>query len=175
MSPEPPTATARLCAQCGMCCNGVLFHKVELRSGDDAPALRELGFRVRRKQRTEYFEQPCVAFRGTHCAIYAARPERCRKFQCRQLERVAAGKISEAEALATIQKVRAQLLAVEQLLAAQPIRTDPQRPIGKRFAHATSEPVDGASDPAGASQRAQLIEAMNRLDTSLDRDFRITS
>src|ERR1700761_8357592 len=108
MDPSPaqnPTSSAasRLCAACGMCCNGTMFHTVLLQPSDSARALAALGLKLkRRKNGKNYLLQPCPAFRGSHCSIYAARPERCRLFECRQLRQVAAGEISEATALETI-------------------------------------------------------------------------
>ena len=87
MLPESPSAAARLCSQCGMCCNGVMFHRVRLQPADSPKELAALGLKLKRKRGQHYLLQPCPAFQGTHCSIYASRPERCRLFECRQLQR----------------------------------------------------------------------------------------
>ena len=99
-----------------MCCNGVLFADVELRKGDDARRLAELGLSLEKKGRQQAFAQPCACFDGKLCRIYADRPMRCRTFECGLLKRVQAGemdadaalkKIAEAKQLA--EKVRGLL------------------------------------------------------------------
>jgi hypothetical protein len=64
---------ARLCSQCGMCCNGVIFHRVRLQVADSPKELAALGLKLKRKRGQHYFLQPCPAFRETHCSIYASR------------------------------------------------------------------------------------------------------
>src|SRR5882757_2729915 len=99
---EPPAATippaTSLCAQCGMCCNGVLFHTVRILPADSPGALSALGLKLKRKKGERLLLQPCPAHRDTCCSIYESRPQRCRLFECRQLQRLAAGEITEAMA-----------------------------------------------------------------------------
>ena len=40
---SPNNSVEKLCPNCGLCCNGVLFADVELRVGDDAKRLQKLG------------------------------------------------------------------------------------------------------------------------------------
>ena len=47
---EISAAAAHLCAACGLCCNGVMFHTVKLQPNDSAPALAALGLKLKRKQ-----------------------------------------------------------------------------------------------------------------------------
>ena len=79
--PEATSAAARLCAQCGLCCNGVMFHTVQLQPGDSAKELAALGLKLKRKQGRHFILQPCPAFQNSQCSIYAARPERCGRFE----------------------------------------------------------------------------------------------
>ena len=96
---EKSTAASRLCTECGLCCNGVMFHTVKLQPADSAKELAALGLKLKRKKGNHYILQPCPAFCGSHCSIYESRPERCRLFECRQLKSVAAGEITEDAAL----------------------------------------------------------------------------
>ena len=74
-------AVSQLCPNCGLCCNGVLFADVELRAGDDAKRLKDLGMTLEKKgQGKVAFAQPCACFDGKLCGIYADRPKRCRTF-----------------------------------------------------------------------------------------------
>ena len=128
---EASTAASRLCAECGLCCNGVMFHTVKLQPADSAKDLAALGLKLKRKKGASYLRQPCPAFRGSHCAIYASRPERCRLFECRQLKRVAAGEITEAAALERIRDVQRRVEELEELLEkAGP--TNRKRALSKR-------------------------------------------
>ena len=58
-------ATAALCPNCGLCCDSTLFADVELRAGDDAKRLKQLGLTLVKKGRTKLaFAQPCACFDG---------------------------------------------------------------------------------------------------------------
>ena len=113
---ETSSAAARLCAACGLCCNGVMFHTVKLQPGDSAPALASLGLKLKRKQGHHYILQPCPAFGDAGCSIYAARPERCRLFECQQLQRLARGETTEAMALEKIHDVQRRVAELGELL-----------------------------------------------------------
>lgn len=108
--PDPfAEAASRLCAACGMCCDGVLFHGVVLQPGDSAKELSALGLLLKRKRNQTMFLQPCSAHRNCQCSIYDSRPARCRAFECRQLIRLRNGEIAEGEALDRIHEARGQV------------------------------------------------------------------
>jgi hypothetical protein len=105
--PDPfAEAASRLCAACGMCCNGVLFHGVVLQPGDAAKELSALGLLLKRKRNHTMFLQPCSAHKDCQCSIYDTRPTRCRAFECRQLIRLGDGEIAEGEAHERILEAR---------------------------------------------------------------------
>jgi hypothetical protein len=108
-------AVAQLCPHCAMCCNGVLFKDVELQPGDSATKLKTLGLPFS-SSRTPKFPQPCAALAGCMCRIYAARPARCREFECALLKSVAAGETETAAALRVIREARRQAERVRHLL-----------------------------------------------------------
>ena len=54
---------SQLCPKCGLCCNGVLFADVELRKGDDAERLAELGLLLEKKGRKQGFRAAMRLFR----------------------------------------------------------------------------------------------------------------
>jgi Fe-S-cluster containining protein len=172
VSTETSSAASRLCSVCGLCCNGVMFHTVRLQPRDSAKDLSALGLKLKRKKGANYILQPCPAFRGSHCSIYAARPERCRLFECKQLQRVSAGEITEAMALERIQDVQRRVAEVTALLE-KTGGTNPKRPLSKRCEKAMAEPLHADSDPAAVELRNQLTLAMNELDAMLDREFRV--
>lgn len=173
-TPEALPAAARLCTQCGLCCNGVMFHTVKLQPRDSAKALAALGLKLKRKHGHHFILQPCPAFQNSQCSLYAARPERCRVFECRQLKRLAAGEITEAMAAAKIQEALRRVAHLNDLLA-RAENTNLKRPLAKRCESALAEPIDPAGDPAAWALRSQLQQASRELDALLDQDFRIES
>jgi Fe-S-cluster containining protein len=176
LEPLIPVATsaaaARLCAACGLCCNGVLFHTVQLQPGDSAKALAALGLKLKRKQGHHYILQPCPAFKQACCSIYAARPQRCRLFECRQWQRVEAGEISEAHALEKIRDVQRRVADLDALLQSAG-GTNFKRPLSKRYEKAMAEPLAALTEPAAVSARHRLTRAMAELSQILNDDFRL--
>lgn len=166
------SAASRLCSECGLCCNGVMFHTVRLQPTDSPKMLAALGLKLKRKKGANYILQPCPAFCGSHCSIYESRPERCRLFECQQLKRVASGEITEATALERIREVQLRVGQLEELLQKSG-STNSKRPLSKRCEKATAEPLDESSDPAALELRGRLTLAMRELDTLLDREFRL--
>ena len=110
-------AASRLCTACGMCCNGVLFEVVKLHPSDSVKDLSDLGFQLKRKKREPYFSQPCAMLDGCICTVYAARPQRCRRFECRQITDLTNGSITETEAAERITHAKHLVQQVEAQLA----------------------------------------------------------
>ena len=173
-TPDISSTTARLCGACGMCCNGVMFHIVRLQPGDSPKALAAMGLKLKRKRGECQIIQPCPAHRDSQCSIYAARPERCRIFECRQLQRVAAGEITEAMAMEKIGKAR-RLAAEVHALLLRTGGTNEKHPLSKRCETAMAVPPDPSADEAAAATRIRLTLAKQELDALLDQDFRIST
>ena len=168
MDAAPPTAAARLCAECGLCCNGAMFHMVILQPGENPRALAALGLKIKRKHSLAYMPQPCRAHSDGCCTVYEQRPQRCRIFECRTLLRLAQGEITESAAMEKIHEARSKLAIVEAILA-QVGETRIEHPLAKRcdnitFAHEANPPA----------LRETLAAAMNDFDALLEADFRIT-
>ena len=158
--------------ECGLCCNGVMFHTVRLQPADSPKALAALGLRLKRKKGAHYILQPCPAWQDCQCSIYPARPERCRVFACRQLQGVEAGEIPVAAALEKIRDVQRRVREIDVLLA-RAGRTDAKRPLARRCEKILAEPLDGSADQEAASLRDDLVRAQRELETVLDADFRL--
>lgn len=148
-----------------MCCDGSLFHSVLLQPGDSARTLTSLGLKTRRKKGREFFLQPCPAYRGCHCAIYAQRPNRCRLFNCRQLLRIATGGTTEAAALEKIAGARELVGRVNKLIS-QVAETNPNRALAQRCANALT-------NSGRTMLHDELESAMRELDSLLDTEFRV--
>ena len=154
-----------------MCCNGVMFHTVRMQPGDSAKDLAALGLKLKRKKGENYILQPCPQYQCAQCAIYAARPERCRLFECRQLRRIATGESTEATARGKIHEAKRRVAEVEEWLQRSG-RTDVKRPLAKRCEKIMAEPLDLSSDPETVALRSQLTLAMRELEALLDQEFR---
>ncbi|MEO6052825.1 MAG: YkgJ family cysteine cluster protein [Chthoniobacterales bacterium] len=162
---------SRLCAACGMCCNGVLFHTVRLQPGESPKELLSLGLKLKYKDRAQSLIQPCQAHRDSHCTIYEHRPQRCRLFECRQLRRVASGEITEEAALEKIHDTIGKVDSVNALFERMG-NTNGKRPFTKRYKLIMATPVELSADPEILELRNQLTTAVNELDDVLNRDFR---
>jgi Fe-S-cluster containining protein len=167
---SPVVAVSQLCPKCGLCCNGVLFADVELRKGDDAKGLAELGLSLEKKGRQRAFTQPCTCFDGTLCRIYADRPKRCRIFECGLLTRVQAGELDAETALEAVAQAKRQVKKVCELLR----RTgsdDERLALSQRYAQAMSGPVDLSGGKASTALPGILMTTYRDLMRTLQRDF----
>ncbi|HIL68515.1 MAG TPA: YkgJ family cysteine cluster protein [Verrucomicrobia bacterium] len=163
---------SRLCEQCGMCCNGVLFLLVQLQPQDLPVELASLGVKLKRKNGKRYIQQPCPAYGDSGCSIYSQRPERCRLFECRQLRGVISGSIPESDAVTAIQKAVKQVETIEQLFS-ELGDTNKKRPYLKRLEKVQAKPVDRSADPKTAALRSKLETASKELESMLDQGFRV--
>jgi len=164
----PADAAAALCLDCGLCCNGVLFDQVRLVAGDHAKALSARGLKLKQRR---FFNQPCTALCGSQCAIYSDRPTRCRQFECRQYQLVAAGKIPAQTAVGRIGGVRCQVAGIEAMLTAAGA-TNRRKPLGQRYATVMAA-VPGLPDGGNALNYSGLTGAMDRLQSTLREHFRV--
>ena len=149
-----------------------MFHIVKLQPGDSPRELASLGLKLKRKRKQDCILQPCPAHLESRCSIYDARPIRCRVFECRQLQRVATGEISEAGAQEKITEATRLVAEVNQLLfhtGGSNIRL----PLSKRCEAAMAEPLHPTSDEASVRDRIRLERVMQKLNALLDQEFRI--
>ncbi|CAN5663735.1 hypothetical protein BH09VER1_BH09VER1_00890 [soil metagenome] len=169
---DSSTPAESLCAQCGLCCNGVLFHNVRILGNDSIGELTALGLRIWKKKGERVLLQPCPAHTECSCRIYDQRPMRCRLFECRQLQRLNAGEITEADAREKIRSTKTLVAEIETLLTALGEKHT-ERPLSKRQEHIESEPLHPTSEPAVVEKRRRLNQAMAELNEILNADFRV--
>jgi Fe-S-cluster containining protein len=153
-----------------MCCNGVLFGDVELQRQDDVRALAALGLELLRKGKKQCFKQPCACFDGKLCRVYERRPSRCQTFECRLLQRVQGGKVSLEPALRAIAEARQAADRVRRLLERLG-QTDEHWPLNRRYAEVVAQPIDLSADEETAECRSELMLAVHKLTTILEREF----
>src|SRR5436190_24093198 len=114
MATGPTSTGEKLCASCGLCCNGVIFADVQLQRGDDAAQLRKLG--LLKANNAKKFPQPCTMHDGCRCSIYKDRPRYCREFECLLFQNVKEGRVSEPEANRVINDALKKASRVRELL-----------------------------------------------------------
>ena len=162
--PRDPAAfhdAARLCLDCGLCCDGTLFDQVELQPGDLPKALSARGLKIKKGK---WFNQPCAGLCGTLCQLYQHRPTRCRQFQCGQYRGVAAGEISFETAADRIRAVREEEAGLKARLTAAG-GGNVRKSLARR--HATA--LEAQAGVEGAT--APLTESMNRFRERLEAWF----
>ena len=154
--------TDKLCLQCGLCCNGVLFADVRSEPGERSPLLAGRARVV----------QPCPAFQAGDCtcAIYLERPRRCRQFECRQLLGTKAGKFTVEAAMRRITKVRRLAAKAEKMLVELGF-DNVKKPLKQRFQQCQRAAEQGKLAENRYATLADLQLAMHRLTSLLAEDF----
>lgn len=173
MIPEEfPAAATRLCAACGMCCDGTMFQIVRMQPGEVPAELGKLGLKIRCRDGEYYMEQPCSALREKRCTVYQQRPVRCRLFNCQQLGRMERGETTESQAMMMIIETRALVEKVRVLIEQSGLREDGQA-LFERYERVASTPVNQALEPELVAVREELDEVMRKLKLRLNREFRL--
>lgn len=162
-------SATNLCAECGMCCNGVLFHGMAVQPEDSVRAYAAKGLKAKRRDGELQFLQPCPAHDGNHCRIYADRPGRCRDFNCRQLEGVLKGEILEPAAIEKIQEAKRLSNRLQDLLEMLGDNRK-KRPLATRCAGIFTPPLDPS--PEAEALRKELRDTMSALEEVLAKEFR---
>ena len=171
----PPSRPGSLCTQCGLCCDGTLFGRVELLLADDVDGLKAHGFRIVDGPKPR-FSQPCSALGpDCTCRIYAQRPEQCRAFDCALLLRIQSGETGFAGAERLIRRTRKQASRVRELLEALGERSD-RLPLSQRFSRLRRRlETEAEGDRKGGEERwelfAELTLAVHELQRQLRQDF----
>jgi uncharacterized protein len=162
---------SRLCAACGMCCDGTMFQIVRMQPGEVPAELGKLGLKIRCRDGEYFMEQPCSALRKNCCTVYEKRPMRCRLFNCQQLQRVESSETTEHEAMAMILETRALVDRVRALIEQCGLREDGQA-LAERFERVMFTPVNATLEPELIAIREELDETMRKLKLQLNREFR---
>lgn len=155
---------SRICTSCGMCCNGVLFQVVRLQPEDSVKELEALGMKLGRKKREPYFKQPCQFLHECRCEIYAGRPTRCRDFECRQIQLLAARQVSEDEVMQLVEDVKGRVAKIEEMLG---------EAGNFEFDASLSERCAQVTESGGGADIDKLRNAMTALSAVLGRNFRV--
>ena len=169
---DSANVAARLCAVCGMCCDGTMFQIVRMQPGEVPSELAKLGLKIRCRDGEYFMEQPCSGLREKRCTVYEQRPVRCRLFNCQQLGRVERGETSESEAMTMIVETREMVERTRELIEQCGLREDGQD-LATRYERVMSTPVTETLEPELINVREELDETMRKLKLRLNREFRV--
>lgn len=159
-----------LCLQCGLCCNGGLFRDVELQPADDPARLKALGLPLKTARGKTRLPQPCAALDGCRCRVYAARPGRCREFDCGVLLAVRGENLSVETAARVIRQTLRLLGKVEKCLRRLG-EDDAQPPLQLRFQRVVRRLEAGGADAESAEWFGRLTLAWHQLSIRLHERF----
>lgn len=153
--PCGPQDLEALCLECGLCCDGALFRDVELQPGDDAAFLKSAGLPLKTSRGKTRLPQPCRAFDGSRCRIYADRPARCRQFDCAIIQGLRLGNFPMETGAFLVRKTLRLLKRLEKQLCALG-ETDSAAPLQLRFQRVTRRLEAGGAD-------SELVQLYGRL------------
>jgi Putative zinc- or iron-chelating domain len=101
--------SSELCQECSMCCTGVIFSHVTIskKAHDKLP-------KANGKFKGDDFKMsfPCQYIQEGSCTVYTERPNRCKTYSCKLLDKVIRGEIpfEKANQITTITKKQVVLL-----------------------------------------------------------------
>ena len=114
--------------------------------------------------------QPCAAFDGCRCEIYAERPKHCREFECLLLQDVKTGRITMKAALKTVKGARRRVAKVKGLLSDMG-ETDKRTALSVRFRRTAKRLEKTTADHATVGRFGELTVAMHELNLLLSEKF----
>ncbi len=167
-----PSLTDTLCTRCGLCCDGSLFADVELANRVEATTLEVMGLEIEDADENGggLLGQPCAALIAKRCTIYAHRPDCCDTFECRLLQAVKRGTMSEDRAQAKIADALRQIERVQQLTA-ELGAGDEHLPLKERCAEALGRAEEFSINPRLNRKRAELQAATAAVERLIQRTF----
>jgi len=164
----------QLCLECGLCCNGVIFANGQLQPEDNVTRLEALGLKLVSTRKSQIanrkFQQPCAAFGGCRCNIYADRPKYCREFECLLLKNVNAGKMEPDAALKVIRTARRRVEMVRRLLR-ELGDADEHVALSLRFRRMQRRMESSGLDEEHADRFGELTLAVHDLNVLLSGAF----
>ena len=98
-----------ICSECGLCCTGALHQRVPLQEDEVKRVVKHMPHSIFRIQGQPKMKLPCVSRQGNICTMYNERPNRCRAYQCKLLDKYISGLIPRNEAIAIIEQAKNDL------------------------------------------------------------------
>jgi Fe-S-cluster containining protein len=97
--------SAKLCAACGLCCDGTLYGRVTLADTEGA-RLAPIRLPLAVHGEGQVLPQPCAAHGANGCTIYEMRPGSCARYECVVYKRVQRTEITLEAGVALVQRAR---------------------------------------------------------------------
>jgi Fe-S-cluster containining protein len=116
----------------------------------------------------ERLSQPCPAWVNGRCAIYKARPDHCRNFDCALLQKVLSSRTTPEQALRVINDCKRKADKVRNLLR-ESGDTNEHLPLMTRFRRTLRRYEAGDCDAAAGARLSRLTIAAHRLNRALAR------
>ena len=99
---EAPREEQSICVSCGFCCDGTLFMRAHLNSGERGNLPEKIEENSFSEDGKDYFKLPCQYF-SAKCTIYdKRRADVCGSYRCQLLKDFAGQKIALNDALETV-------------------------------------------------------------------------
>ncbi len=167
---ESTDLAQRLCLQCGLCCNGVMFGDVWVSRDDHPERLLSRGIPLQRTDDAWRFDQPCAALKCDACEIYAERPAYCAQFECALLQETLKGRRAEEEAERIIKRTRQLAERVRELLAERG-ETDGSISLSRRYQRFMDRHEKEAATLEFRREHGGLMVAVMSLNQALKLSF----
>lgn len=159
-----------ICIGCGMCCDGTMYRTVHVGADDRIEILEAAGLVFSTADDVTSFRQPCSAFGGGCCSVYADRPSGCRSYRCLLLRRFEAGEVSRETARALIARTIEMRDRVRSGLTAY-VGTEDRTSLHALYRLMMAQ-LDAAPDPAAARrEHGELLLTVAALRVVLAREF----
>ncbi len=164
-TPQVAVDGSALCTACGLCCDGLLFHRARTTPEEEVTLLAQ-GMEVVQTPNGPKFALPCHHLQGTRCGIYEHRPRTCQGFRCKLLVNVEGGQLGLEEALGTIAQART--------LRAAAVALDPGAANleGRLALSRTLADWKKTADIESRRSKVRLVLALTMLEQFLDQHFR---
>lgn len=159
--------TDELCTNCGLCCDGSLLDDVELKSEQETLGLELMGLKIDTDD-APALPLPCTALNGKRCSIYKHRPDTCRRFECKLLQKTKRGEIPIAAAGKTITRTLKQ--AAELKTICRYIEGKEGKGSLREVCQSTLENKDPIKDPDNFFY-SKLKKEMDRMDGLINKHF----
>lgn len=166
---EEPTSSD-LCLDCGLCCTGVLYARVDMKTPEEEALAEELALPVVTNDAgKQTMLQPCRCYVDGQCSIYERRFSTCRTYRCALLKNVEAGAVPAREALAVIAQARELLGALYRIMDVDEARQKELTIWGRVASYLKERNVIGS--PERTAAHAKLLLTMRALSLLCHRHF----
>lgn len=162
------SSSQSLCLRCGLCCDGTFISGVPLKPDDEVAPLKAVGMNIVSDKDLTVIKLPCAAHKNCTCTVYANRPQVCRTYKCKLLERLERDDVSQQSALEIINKVKSLKNEMNALAVAASTTAQSGEEILLLMKRCQTDPSIGTTK----QDYAHVLLKFGELQIYLDRFFR---